>query len=54
MKNPHSPDNADFLNLPLFNIATPSEQFNWSLNPRDLNIEINQIHKVVEELVGQP
>ena len=47
-----SPDNADYLNLPLFNIATPTEQFNWSLNPKEMNLEINQIHKIVEELVG--
>ena len=52
VKNPDSPDNVDLLNLPIFNIATPSEQFNWSLNPKDMNLDINQIHKIVEELVG--
>ena len=45
-KNPDGED--DFLNLPEWDPATPSEQRNWGFDPKTSSPEINMIHKLVE------
>ena len=44
-----SPDNVDLLNLPTFTLPAPTEQHNWNFNPKETNLEVNQIHKIVIE-----
>ena len=41
---------VDLINLPTFVVDPPTAQHNWGYNPKDKVSEVNDIHRVVEEL----
>jgi hypothetical protein len=40
----------DMIGLPRFFVGPPAQKLNWEYDPKDLNQEINQIHKIVYQL----
>lgn len=44
---------VDKINLPPFKLGAPTEQFNWHLNPRDKNPEVNEIDEYVGRLTEE-
>ena len=39
----------DLINLPPFQLAPPNDQYEWGYDPKEMILEINAIHKLVEE-----